>query len=46
MRDANYTDDPALLANTTKAESLLHGWEQAAGSIGFYMKANKTVHVF
>ena len=47
ITDADYADDLALLANTsTKAESLLHNKEQAAGGIGFYMNANKTIHVF
>ena len=30
----------------TKAKSLLHSLEQAAGDIGRYVNANKTVHVF
>ena len=35
--DANYTNDIALIANTpTKAESLLHGLEWAAGGIGLH----------
>ena len=38
----NYTDSIAFLANTpTQAKSLLHSLEQAAGGIGFHMKANK-----
>ena len=36
----------ALLANTpTQAESLLHSLEQTAGSIGFYVNANKTEYI-
>ena len=43
MTSANYTDDLVLLANTPdQAESLLHNLEQAAGSIGLHINANKT----
>ena len=36
-------DDQSLLANTpAKAESQLHGLEQAAGGTSLYMNANKT----
>ena len=38
MKDADYTDDLALLTNTTtNADSLLHSQEPAAGGIGSYM---------
>ena len=40
--DTDYTDDIVLLANTpAQAESLLHSLEQAAGSIGLYVNADK-----
>ena len=43
MIDKDYTDDLGLLVNTpAKTESLLHSLEQTAGSIGFYVKTNKT----
>ena len=43
MTDADYADDPELLANMlTSAESLLHSLEQATGSNVFYVNANKT----
>ena len=43
IMDVDYTDDIALLANTsTQAESLLHSLEQAAGGIGLLGNANKT----
>ena len=38
----DYADNIVLLANTpTQAESLLHSLEQAAGSIGFHVNADK-----
>ena len=45
--DANYADDIALQANTpSQAESLLHSLEEAAGSIGLHVNADKNrVHV-
>ena len=47
IMDADYADNIALLANTlTKAESLLHNWEQAVGGISFHVNANKTEYVF
>ena len=43
MIDADYADDPALLANSPpKAKSLLHRLEQRAEGIGLIMSANKT----
>ena len=43
IRDTDNADFYALLANTpAQAESLLLSQEQAAGSIGLHMKANKT----
>ena len=42
MTDADYTDDLVLLANTpAQTESRLYNLEQAAGSIGLYLNANK-----
>ena len=47
MTDTDYTDGLPLFINTSaQANSLLHSLEQAAGGIGLYMNANKTVHVF
>ena len=40
MRDVNSADTPA------QVESLMNSMEQAAGSIGCCMNANKTIHVF
>ena len=41
--DADYADDIALLANTpTQAKYQLHSLEQAAGSIGLHVNAEKT----
>ena len=43
ITDAHYSDDVALLTNTTtQAESQLHNLEQAAGGIGVHVKADKT----
>ena len=43
ITDADYRDDLALLANTSaQTESPLHSLEQTAGSIDFYVNANKT----
>ena len=43
MTDADYADDLALLTNTSaQVKSLLHNLEQAAGSIGLNVNANKT----
>ena len=43
----SYAGDLAFVINIpTQAESLLHSVEQAVGGIGFYVDANKTVHVF
>ena len=40
--DTDYTDDIALLANTsTQAECLLHSLEQPAGGIGLHVNADK-----
>ena len=42
MTDGDYKDNRVLLKNSpAKAESLLHSLEQAAGSIGLCMNANK-----
>ena len=42
MTDTDYTDDPALPANTpAQAGSLMHSLEQAAEGIGLYVNANK-----
>ena len=41
-----YIDDIALIANTpAEPKSLLHGLEQAAGSIGLYVNADKTEYM-
>ena len=46
ITDADYADDRAHLANTpTQAESLLHSLEQAAGSIGCHVNADKTEYM-
>ena len=43
MRNADYTNDLTLLANTpVQAESLLHSLEHAAGRVGLCVNANKT----
>ena len=43
MRDADYTDNLAILRNTlAPARSLLHNLDQAAEGSGPYMNANKT----
>ena len=43
ITDAVYADDIELLANIpAQAESLLHGLEQPAGSIGLHVNADKT----
>ena len=43
MAEADDTDDLTLLANTpVQAKYLLHSLKQAVGSIGLYMKINKT----
>ena len=42
ITDADYADDLALLVNTpAKVKFLLQSLEQAAGSIGLYVNANK-----
>ena len=44
--NVDYIDDIALLANTsTQAESLLHSLEQAAGSIGLHINADKMEYI-
>ena len=46
ITDADYTDDIAILANTSdQAETLLHSLEQAAASIGLYVNAHKTEYM-
>ena len=41
--DADYTDDKAILANTSnQAETLVHRLEQAAAGIGLHVNADKT----
>ena len=47
MTDADYTNILALLSNTpVQTKSLSHRSEQAAKGTGFYLGADKTVHVF
>ena len=47
MTDADYTDDPALVANIpVPAKFWLHNLEQAARGIGLCMKANKTKFIY
>ena len=47
IRDANYTDDIALLANTpAQAKTLLHSLEQAAGGIGLHVNTDKTESMY
>ena len=46
ITDADYADDIALLANTSKqAETLLHSLERAAAGIGFHVNAHKTEYM-
>ena len=46
IRDADYADDLALLANTpNQAETLLHSLERAAASIGLHVNAHKTEYM-
>ena len=43
MINADYADDPMLLANTpAQAASLLHSLEQVAGGISLYMNINQS----
>ena len=43
ITEADYTDDIAILANTSnQAETLLHSLEQAAAGIGLHVNAHKT----
>ena len=43
MTEADYTNDLALLTNTTdQAKSLWHNLEQAEGGNGLYINATKT----
>ena len=43
IRDANYADDIALLANTSaQAETQLHSLEPAAAGIRLHVNADKT----
>ena len=43
ITDADYADVIALLENLlNQAESLLHSWKRAVGSIGPHVIANKT----
>ena len=45
--DSDYADDIPLLADTPSlAESLLHSLEQAAGSIGLHVDADKTEFMY
>ena len=47
ITNANCADDLELIVNTpTPAESLLHGLELAAESIGLHKNANKTEYMF
>ena len=46
ITDADYADDIALLANTpTRAETLLHSLERAAGGIVFHVNTYKTEYM-
>ena len=46
IRDADYADELALLANTpNQAETLLHSLERAAAGIGLHVNAHKTEHM-
>ena len=46
VRDADYTDDIALLANTpAQAESQLHSLEREAAYIGLHVNADKTEYM-
>ena len=46
ISDTDYADDIALLENAaTKAESLLHSLEQAAGGIDFHVNPDKTKYM-
>ena len=46
MKNAGYTDDLALLANTpAQAESLLRSQEPITGSIGFPVNADNTEYM-
>ena len=46
IMNTDYADDEALLANTpAQTEYLLHSLEQAAGSIGLHVKADKTEYI-
>ena len=47
LRDADYADDLALLANTpNQAETLLHSLERAAAGIGLHVNAHKTEYMY
>ena len=47
IADTDYTDDLTILTNRhAQAESQLLNLEEAAGGIGFYVNANKSVYVF
>ena len=44
--DADYTDDMALLANTSaQADTLLHSLEQATAGIGLHVNVHKTEYM-
>ena len=46
ITDTDYAADRAFLVNTpTKAKSLLHSLEQAAGGIGLHVNAVKTEYM-
>ena len=46
IRDADYADDIALLANTpARTETLLHSLEWAAAGIGLHVNADKTEYM-
>ena len=46
IRDADYADDLAILANTpNQAETLLHNLERAAAGIGLHVNAHKTEYM-
>ena len=47
IKDADYTNDIALLANTpAQAETLLHSLEQADAGISLHVNADKMEYMF
>ena len=46
IRDADYADDTALVANNfNQAESLLHSLENAISGTGLHVNADKTENI-